>query len=265
MRFIYVTDLHGNKQNYEIVFDYALKHDVKIIHLGADLLPKGSGIQKNQKNFVKTYLKEYYKRAINAGITLLAFFGNDDLYTRKKYFREYGVLLDEVPQEIGEYVFQAYGYVPDYPFGLKSACKVDYEGWEPESYISVPVEVIEDGFAPIVDIKSYFKAKGTIKEDLTLIKGHNKLIMAVHCPPSGLGLDICYGGRQVGSDSIRQWIVEQQPLLVLSGHIHESPLVSRIWEGNLGQTRVVQPGDQHFIDIEIDENRIITQLNELRK
>jgi len=266
MRIAYITDLHGFKPGYEAVFNYALRQDIKIIHLGADILPKGSGILSAQKDFVKKYLKEYYKRAANAGITLLAFFGNDDLYTRKKYFREYGTLLDEVPQEIEGYSFQAYGFCPDYPFGLKSACKYDSVGWRPEPYISTPVEATEEGLVPILDVKSYFEAKGTIKNDMDAIKGHDKLIMACHCPPSGLGLDVCLDGREVGSDSIRRWIVDQKPLLVLSGHIHEAPLKTHRWESKLGPTLVIQPGQYvkdisnnvSFVDIEIKGNEITT-------
>ena len=150
LRFLYTTDLHGNIQKFEDVFAYANRYDIKLLHLGADLLPKGEGMLKAQKKFIKGYLKNFYIRCHNEGITVLAFFGNDDVYTRKKYFRqsigEYGDLLDEVPFKRGDYLFKAYPYVLDYPFGLKTACKLDYEGWKcPEAYLGTPCDYDESG------------------------------------------------------------------------------------------------------------------------
>lgn len=128
IKFLYTTDLHGDIDKYRKLLDLAIEHDIDLIHLGADLLPKGSGILKAQKNFVKGYLKSFYIECRDKGINVLAFFGNDDLYTRKKYFRKYAELLDEVPYEQNGYTFKAYGYVPDYRFALKSACKIDHHG-----------------------------------------------------------------------------------------------------------------------------------------
>lgn len=243
MRFLYTTDLHGDVVKYNDVLSYAVRNDIKIVHLGADLLPKGSGILSEQKKFVKGFLKDYYADAAEEGITLLAFWGNDDLYTRKKYFLEYASLLDENPVEIHGFRFIAYPYVPDYPFGLKTGCKLDSPGWEiPERYISTPVEIGEKGFQEIKDVAGYFKQKGTIEEDLAEIDGGVGVIAAIHCPPTKLGLDVCYGHRRVGSRAVYNWIEQKQPRVVLCGHIHESPKVSGMWRAQIGKSVVVQPG-----------------------
>ena len=125
LKFIYTTDLHGSIPMYETILDRALKENIKLIHLGADILPKGSGILEIQKKFVNGYLKSWYAKCLEKGIQVLAFFGNDDIYTRKKYFKKYGALLDETSVSIEGYEFKAYPYVQDYPFGLKTACKWD--------------------------------------------------------------------------------------------------------------------------------------------
>jgi len=143
IRLLYATDLHGDTQKYEDVLEFAKEHEIKLIHLGADILPKGPALLKIQKKFVKGYLKHFYARCQYEGIKVLACFGNDDVYTRKKYFREYADLLDEEPYERDGYVFKAYPYVLDYPFGLKTACKLDHALWERPGYIGIPCDYSE--------------------------------------------------------------------------------------------------------------------------
>lgn len=259
MRFIYTTDLHGDIKKYNDVLKFAKDEDVKLIHLGADLLPKGSGILKAQKNFIKGFLKNFYIEAKADGIDVLAFFGNDDLYSRKKYFREYGSLLDEIPYKKDGFEFTAYGYVPDYPYGLKTACKRDSQDWAMQGfYISRPVDVGPSGFFPIEDIDQYFKEKGTIEEDLEKFKADSKTIVAIHCPPAISGLDVCSDGKRVGSKAVLNWIHDKQPLIVLCGHIHESYNISGQWCCNVGNAFVYQPGQlpdkTTMVFIEIDNS-----------
>jgi len=220
-----------------------MDQDINLIHLGADLLPKGSGILELQKKFVNGYLKEYFQRCKDNGIEVLAFFGNDDIYTRKKYFKKYGNLLDEVPYQKNGYDFRAYPYVQDYPFGLKTACKWDSDNWRcPDRYISSPGDFSDNGWQEIPDVESYFRNKGTIESDLNNIRATNKTIMAIHQPPKSLDLDVCLDGRRVGSVAVYNWIEKEQPLLVLCGHIHENYIVTRIWVAKIGKSIVVQPG-----------------------
>ena len=173
--FLYTTDLHGDLQKYETILQSAIENKINLVHLGADLLPKpnhGERLLDVQKDFVAGYLRGYYKRCTEAGINLLAFFGNDDLYIFKKSFKEYGDLLDEKPYTQDSHIFTAYGYVPDYPFALKTACKLDFRGWKlSEPYLGEPVDVNEeDGIYDIEDIDSYFSKKSTIEEDLESLK-----------------------------------------------------------------------------------------------
>lgn len=263
MKFIYTTDLHGDMKKYQDVLKFAEEHDIKLIHLGADLLPKGSGILGLQKKFVKGFLKNFYAECERKEIKLLAFFGNDDIYTRKKYFRKYAALLDEEPQEYEECTFKAYGYVPDVPFGLKQACKTDYPGWKlQEEYFQPDTDVDETGFVPIEDIDQFFAGRGTIEDDLKGISADQKTIMAIHCPPQGLSLDVCQNGRRVGSKAVTDWIEREQPLIVLSGHIHESFKASGMWRGLIGRTLVIQPGQKdpnrgtNLVYVELTKNDV---------
>lgn len=265
MKFLYTTDLHGDIAKYEIILKYARMYGINLIHLGADLLPKGHNIIKVQKKFITRFLKDYYQLAKDRGITVLAFFGNDDIYTGKKYFRQYTRLLDESPYERDGYIFNAYGYVPDYPFSLKTACKLDYDGWfMTDVSRGKPLDVDESGMYHIEDIHEYYQRKGTIENDLKSFKGDSNVIMSIHSPPDGLGLDSCANNRRVGSKSVRKWIEREQPLMVLCGHIHESHSITGQWKGNVGNTLVIQPGQLSkylsMVLIEVKENEIISEL-----
>jgi Icc-related predicted phosphoesterase len=266
MHFAYVTDLHGSITKYNLALKYAIDHKVPLIHIGADVLPKGSCIMEMQKDFIKKYLKDFYRITKEKGIDVIGSFGNDDLNTRKQYFRKYATLLDEVPYEKDGYTFKAYNFVPDYPFGLKGDCKLDYPGWTcPEPYISPPVDFTDQGRVIIEDPVQYFLKKGTIKEDLEKIQVDDRTIMAIHCPPAGgLGLDVCANGREVGSKSVLEFIAAKKPLLTLHGHVHESPDVTGIWKTQIGKTVVIQPGQRThgltLVDIEIHDSTINAQL-----
>lgn len=232
LEFIYTTDLHGNIPAYESILKTAIDYDIKIIHLGADLLPKGPGIIEIQKKFIKSYLKDFYDRCKLNNIKVLAFFGNDDIYTRKKYFRDFGSLLDENSIKINEYNFKAYPFVQDYKFGLKTACKWDSKDWRcPDEYIHDPVDIDDKNqFNIINDTNKYFLSKGTIEQDLNNIETEDNTIIAIHQPPYGLSLDVCQDSRRVGSKAVYNWIEKTQPLLVLCGHIHENYNMTKIYK-----------------------------------
>lgn len=65
----------------------------------------------------------------------------------------------------------------------------------------------------------------------------NNLVVIAHNPPKDTGLDLITSGFHVGSPLIRDFIERRKPLLVVSGHIHESFAVE-----TLGPTTLVNPG-----------------------
>ena len=62
-------------------------------------------------------------------------------------------------------------------------------------------------------------------------------VLVCHVPPFQTKVDRAYFGRHVGSRSVRDFIMEHQPSLVLCGHIHEARGTDR-----LGDTLVVNCG-----------------------
>lgn len=74
------------------------------------------------------------------------------------------------------------------------------------------------------------EAKAQLSED-------TPVILLSHQPPSRTVNDTVRGGMHVGSDSVRRFIEQVQPLICFTGHIHEGRGIDSI-----GITRIVNPG-----------------------
>lgn len=82
-------------------------------------------------------------------------------------------------------------------------------------------------------------------------------ILVSHAPPFQTKTDRLLNGAHVGSTAVRAYIEQQQPLLCLTGHIHESRGLDYI-----GRTLILNPGmikDGGYIDI-LFENGAISAL-----
>lgn len=93
---------------------------------------------------------------------------------------------------------------------------------------------------------SRLKTNYEISEDeiySRLAKGYGEIsvsprkILVSHAPPHGTKVDLISSGVHVGSHSVRKFIMEKQPDLVICGHIHEARGTDR-----LGSTPVVNCG-----------------------
>lgn len=76
-----------------------------------------------------------------------------------------------------------------------------------------------------------------------------RLVILSHTPPYG-ACDKVFLGSHVGSRSLRNFITERKPALVMCGHIHEARGVE-----NINSTIVVNPGTapEHYAIIELEE------------
>jgi uncharacterized protein len=270
LKFIYATDLHGNCFKYNKILQFAIDNDIKLIHLGADILPKNYDLIYYQKEFTNNFLKKFYKKCHKNNINVLASFGNDDIYIFKDDFKKYAELADEKIFNYADYNFLSYNFVPDYPFGLKTACKLNNHDNSKICNCLEPVDIIYDEncikIININNIKEYFNNKTTIEEDLNNIYCDNNYICAFHCPPAFVDLDVCYNNQRVGSEAIYNWIKKNQPKISLHGHIHESYDITNVWKTNIDNTLVIQPGQMkrtRLVLIELKEKEIICDLIEI--
>ena len=67
--------------------------------------------------------------------------------------------------------------------------------------------------------------------------GVSPLVVIMHNPPKDTACDQLLNGAHVGSAALRAFIDRTQPLLVVTGHIHESAGISTV-----GATTVLNPG-----------------------
>ncbi len=95
-----------------------------------------------------------------------------------------------------------------------------------------PVERTEEDLVSDFDV---------IKNSLEQIKDEDgkcsSLVLIMHNPPKDTKADMIPGGIHVGSEQLRKFVEEVQPLLVVTGHIHESAGIDKI-----GETTVINPG-----------------------
>jgi len=79
--------------------------------------------------------------------------------------------------------------------------------------------------------------EATLNRALSSIGQRGKLILVSHDPPNSTSLDKTNRGSNVGSKSIKEFILREKPILAACGHIHESPGVDKI-----NSTVAVNPG-----------------------
>lgn len=257
-RLIYVTDIHGWPEGYDVLLDFAVTNGAVAIVNGGDMLPKGDSILKAQKRFIQSYLRNYFQRCQAAGIQFYGMFGNDDLASRLPYWREVVAehecafdLTDQWHDLPDGLRIRGTNYVPDAPFGLKDWMVLDSAGWLRPLQTCRAIVTGSNGFEAIPDVERFFAERPTLADILANVSADavdmGKAILATHAPPDGLGLGTLGGilqGKDVGSAAVRNWIERNQPLLTLHGHIHESPDVTGIHTARIGRTICHQPGQK---------------------
>lgn len=93
----------------------------------------------------------------------------------------------------------------------------------------------------------------------------NALVVIMHNPPKDTAADALPNGVHVGSAQLRAFIDEVQPLLVVTGHIHESAGCCTV-----GETTVINPGallegKYGWVEVELRDGRWTVTKAELRQ
>jgi Icc-related predicted phosphoesterase len=254
VRFLYVTDLHGDSEKYERALEEARAERVAAVVNGGDLLPKGAG-RRGQESFLLEFLDAHFAAYDEAGIAHLACLGNDDLriydgeFDRICASHESTVNLAQRRHALDGVEFVGMNWVVDYPFRLKDRCRMDHRGYEFQAQFGSGLLSGRDGFTELPDWFDYARALPTIEDELERLVRPSEMsraVYVVHMPPAELGLDECGHGESVGSESVYRFIEREQPLMTLHGHIHESPDTSSLWSTTLGETVCVQPGQSEM-------------------
>jgi uncharacterized protein len=268
MKLVITSDLHQRIDKWNDLVPAVETERPRFVLIAGDLLPKLATF-KQQKAFFGEMRGWFHDMKQCGPVTLLTYFGNDDAHTLEPFLDELQAeslcvnLNGRIHREEG-LVFCGMNKVRDYPFGYKHWCAPDGD------YVACAEQYCGEGltldercnYVRLDNLVEYLSAKPSIADELDRLKEQlragemERSVWMVHQPPTGLGMDICADGRQVGSPTVLKFIQDNQPLLGCSGHIHESPYQPcGKWVSRVGKTVWVQPGQMdhrlHYASLEI--------------
>lgn len=121
---------------------------------------------------------------------------------------------------------------------------------EYENIISINEEIYQDKNLTFLGIGggtlSPFNTVYELSEDefKKKLKNFSKIDCLIsHTPPKNTSLDIIPNGMHIGSSEIFKWVMDNQPMVCCSGHVHEN----RGKEEKLGKTLCFNPGPKGVI------------------
>jgi Icc-related predicted phosphoesterase len=246
----FTSDLHGQGTLYEQLLAIGAAQRPDAILIGGDLGQHAIGPEgiARQRTFLEGFLVEFARRLHEASpaTRLMLLMGNDDWAANLDCLeRRHGTLWSMLHGRAIEHdgmVVAGCSWVPITPFALK-----DWERWD-DGAEDLPPRL--DGWfsrACVIEPLRFDPARRapTIADALVELAAQAPLANAVlvtHSPPRGTHCDLTASRLHVGSRAIRAFVEAQQPAVVLSGHIHESPRVSSKYQDRIGRTPVVNPG-----------------------
>ncbi len=243
----FVSDLHGSHRRYQALWDAAAVERPKAIFLGGDLLP---GI--NACNFIHEAIEpdvlDLQQNLGNDFPLILLIPGNDDAaadFANFEHSENLGLwkIIHNRQDHISDHSVFGYGNVPPTPFMLK-----DWERYDVSRFVD-PGCLSPEGGHRTVPANADEIRFGTIAEDLQHLADKEDLAPSVwlfHSPPyqtfldraglDGQSIDHVPLDVNIGSIAIRRFIEDQQPLITLHGHVHESAHLTGHWREKLGCT-----------------------------
>lgn len=199
MKILVISDIHGKKEKIPLIKEEARKADLVIFGGDfCDVSAPDSG-------------EEILKDLLHCNENLFAVIGNHDEIDFKDTLEQYDVSIEGSLSSFGGLLFTGSGGAT--PFSNDT-----------------PNERSEDSI--VGDLKAVLSS-GPAEPD----KAWSNLVLVVHNPPFDTDCDRIPGGIHVGSKQLRTYIEELKPVLVVTGHIHESQGFSKI-----GESFILNPG-----------------------
>jgi len=251
MKCFFVSDLHGHIDRYEKLFKQIENENPEVVFLGGDLLPHGMKRSEYYDDFTIDFLfpKLYQLKKIlkDEYPQIFLILGNDDARCVEEIFQEESnkglfQYLNQKKVYLNKYLVFGYSFVPPTPFQLK-----DWEKYDVSRYVDPGCTHPMEGFRTFKTNEDIEYA--TIKNDLEILTDNQDLSNAIflfHSPPYKTNLDrAALDGIMVehvpldvhvGSIAIKRFIENEQPLVTLHGHIHESTRLTGYWQEQLGKT-----------------------------
>ncbi|MFO7792928.1 MAG: metallophosphoesterase [Candidatus Saliniplasma sp.] len=245
MKCVFVSDLHGKKERFELLEKALRKYEPDALFLGGDLLPGFTRDKSKVKKFLSEYLirpLQNIREGLKKEIRCFVIMGNDDPRIFEDIFEGWDEddVIDYVNLrcvEFGTFNVCGYSFVPPTPFQLK-----DWEKYDVSRFTDVGAVSPEEGTRTF-EIDEREMKYDTIKKDLERLKDKSppdKTIYLFHAPPYETDLDRAdLDGKEVdhapldvhvGSIAIKNFIQDEQPFLTLHGHVHETVDLTSSWE-----------------------------------
>lgn len=255
------ADIHGNIIQYEKIKQLVVERGVSFVFLCGDILPKTGGTWtpenkirtiQMQADFINDYFIQYLTD-LGRVAQVYAIFGNDDFKSNYHLLGEADIpgvaFLDgevaKLPIENQDIFVAGYPYVGMTPFLHK-----DWERWD-----SVPGDTPHelyrtDGYISIGDRHVAVERANeslTIRDDLArlaTLSDPRRTIYVFHEAPYDTPLDQIAPDNKyikddllhIGSVAMRDFIEQQQPLVTMHGHIHETFAESGDYTWRSGQS-----------------------------
>ena len=228
---IFTADLHGNKAQYEKLFDKARGVDFAVI--GGDIAPPNRIAE--QRKFIENELirliADFKSKHKNVDIYLML--GNDDWVSNMQVLarennRLYKIIHNQVYKLNEDFNLVGYSYVPITPFAIKDFEKFDSKDAQLQKGVTLQ-GLKSSGFELLPFKFNPEDREDNIENDfknILRLSEPAKTIYAIHTPPYNTNLDMVYAAVHVGSLAVRRFIEQQRPYLTLHGHIHETIEVS---------------------------------------
>jgi Icc-related predicted phosphoesterase len=276
-KLIVTTDLHQHPTKWGLLVAAVVEQKPDMVLIAGDILPKYGGFAKQREFFPE--LRDLLARVRDeAGSQVLLYLCNDDAHYLEPLVDELegdGLCINMAQRvyRAGGLVYCGMNRVRDYPFGYKHYCVPDGD------WVADPVQFCGEGITfddngeevAIQNLRSYLLAKPSIEDHLEQLKGQLepgemvRSVWMVHQPPASLGMDLCGNGKLAGSPALLRFIRENQPLLGVSGHIHESPhRPGGQWMAAVGRTTWLQPGQVydrlHYVTMEMDDEPVVSNI-----
>ena len=195
----FVSDLHGQAERYNKLFQILADEKPAAVLLGGDLLPSGLTVLRGHGQAPHEFMRDFLFAGLaqlRAGLgsacpRIFVILGNDDPRAEEDDVTKgtaVGVweYLHQCRASVGAYDVYGYAYVPPTPFLLK-----DWERYDVSRHVDPGCVSPEEGHRT-VPVADNLIRHSTIQNDLTTLFGTESLERAVclfHAPPYNTNLD----------------------------------------------------------------------------
>jgi uncharacterized protein len=244
MVILIASDIHAGPRHLATTLSCAGEHGAAAVVLNGDIVPKmiyrgkvdARRIVDLQREYLcGTFLPEIRTfKERHPDVSIYADLGNDDFWCNRDLLQQAEservlFLLHNMVQPLAPGIDMiGYMFVPPTPFSIKDAERIDRAGAPFERDVRLKgIFSVPNGLE-----ERFIDEDETIEDALKELERRIKqdFVLATHAPPYGLGLDVLYDGRRVGSVAIRDFIDRNADagrlIAAFSNHVHESFRIS---------------------------------------